>query len=383
MHVASKPIRIPVAAILATGSVAMLGLSYIVYRILSGKTSNSDSEPRDIALKVLKEIRKELCPVFKEITTASQFLRQKKRSQTFWERQREQSLRQSSGDILEEFPEIKIKISNIEDKVYRKHLIRDQKAFQELCKKLQNKDPEISAVMKEIQSLFLQAKRGEMPTYSFQVPKQISETNVLKAQKEINFESMKSLLRETKRYRENEDSWHEADIIERNNAIEEFIDLIFRRYEFDVLEDYYPESVFQQAVVQFSRENPEFRRKYQLLEELFEKIASKITRESYSLEDVQKELEEIDRLLFPSSARRQLSLNQESRENSMSPPGTTERANVSKGLSTNGSFYSPTVDSSKSSPKGNHADAENYLVELDQLENTNRIDIDQAKSIEQ
>lgn len=380
MHVASKPMKIPVAAILATGSVAMLGLSYILYRILSGKTTNSDSEPRDFALKVLKELRKELCPVFKEVMTASQYLKKKQRSQTLWERQREQSLRQSTGDILEEFPELKVKMSNVEDKVYRKNLIRDQKTFEELCKKLQKTDPEVGAVMKEIQNLFSQAKRGEMPTYSFQVPKQISETNVLKAQREINFESMKSLLRETKRYREDEDSWHETDIIERNNAIEEFMDLIFRRYEFDVLEDFYPESVFQQAVVQFSRENSEFRRKYQLLEKLFEKIAIKITRESYSLEDVQREVEEIDRLLFPSSVRKRLSLAQESRENSMTPPGTSELAIASKGHSTTGSLYSPTVDSNKDSPKANHTESESYLVGLGGLEQSDRNCKEEEKS---
>lgn len=289
--------KMPIAALVFGGKLAALGLSMGFCWLFRQRSKEVKENERRIAIQVLKEIRKYLDPILRSTQASSRVLQSKIRKLGT---KSPASQPASQEELPGESPdlEFKARVLEIEETIYARYGIDDKEAFETLCIALKKNDVEVADLMKEMETLYAQAKRGETLIYSFEIPKTISEADVLLAQKQIFKMMMNFRVRDLKRYREGYECNSKEEKLEREQFISEEKLKILEHFGFNVMEDYLPETVFLQAIARLRRESPEFRIKIQLLNEFTDHIMAEVNKGRKSGEELEKEIDEIDSFIL-------------------------------------------------------------------------------------
>lgn len=289
--------KMPIAALVFGGKLAAFGLSMGFCWLFRQRSKEVKENERRIAIQILKEIRKYLDPILRGIQASSRALQSKIRKLGM---KSPASQPASQEELPGESPdlEFRARVLELEETIYARYGIDDKEAFEALCIALKKNDLEVAEIMKEMETLYAQAKRGETLIYSFEIPKTISEADVLLAQKQIFKMSMKFRVQDLKRYREGYECNSREEKIEREKIISEEKLKILEHFGFDVMEEYLPETVFLQAIARLRRESPEFRIKIQLLNEFTDHIMAEVNRGRKSEAELSKEIDEIDSFIL-------------------------------------------------------------------------------------
>lgn len=281
------------------GAATTFGLLYLIYNNYQKSRSGQFDLPREVALKVLRELRRELYPVFKKILKASKGMRMAARQQR-------RGPRSMPGDPLSSFdkielceiPEFREMIQSVESAVYTKYNLENKEIFEKFCLNLQRTDSEVNQLMTSIHDMYLQAKQGENIKLDFAVPLQISELAVITAQKELHRETLRALKMNMAGVGDGRmESEQNMRLIQKR--IDEAHETIYRHNGFDVMEEFHPESVFEQACLKYARTSPEFKKKMQLIDHHFNNIVNQLLTGRMSLETLEEEFGRIDRFINP------------------------------------------------------------------------------------
>lgn len=81
-------------------------------------------------------------------------------------------------------PNFKVKIEEIEDKVYQKNNIIDRKVFESVALELSKNDPEIKALMQSIRNTYTKSLNGESSDFDGVIPLTITSDLLLDLRKQ-------------------------------------------------------------------------------------------------------------------------------------------------------------------------------------------------------
>lgn len=88
-------------------------------------------------------------------------------------------------------PQIKDKIEEITDKIYKKYNIYKREQFEQYCKKMAIRNNTIDSIMKQIKNTYLKSLRGESTVIDdISIPEDISAEVVLETKKKISKEEV-------------------------------------------------------------------------------------------------------------------------------------------------------------------------------------------------
>lgn len=305
------------------GAATCAGLLYLLYNNYQKACTGQCDLPREVALKVLRELRKELYPVFKKILRASKGMRMAAKQQRRTARPMQADPMSSIEKIeLCDIPEFREMIQDVESRVYAKYNLENKEIFEKFCLNLQRTDAEVNKLMTEINDTYLQAKQGEAIKLDFVVPEQISEIAAINAQKELHRETLRAL-------KANMEGMGEGHMESEQNMrlmqkrIDEAHETIYRHNGFDVMEEYHPESVFEQACFKFSSSNPEFKKKMQLIDHHFNNVVNQLMTGRISINAVEREFDRINQFLNPPKQELVIDLAPQSRPIEVVEPITT------------------------------------------------------------
>lgn len=279
------------------------GLAILLYRSIRRIHSNDPDLPRNIVINVLKEFRRDLYPIFKQMSNYARVLKSeiKKKVQ---EGKLSESAIQNVPKSVEGNQEFKDRIAEIEDRVYVRYNIQDRKDFEKYCKKLQKTDPEVKFLMGEIQSLFWQAKIGESLHLSINIPDDISENTALKTTIEIFQEQLRLLMAKTREMNERGSKMTDAETREKQKMEEEAIESILIRNGFNAIDDIHPQGLYTNTLHKFSRENAEFRRNLSLIEQLNATLVKEVEERKKSFAELEFEINDMGKFIVKNESFR-------------------------------------------------------------------------------
>lgn len=277
--------------LLAGAAATSLGLLYVGYVLLKKKDIVGDQLPREVVVKVLKEIRRNFYPIFRNLMKATASIKQE-----FEASKRGQKMTASAfahiQNMLFESPQFRNSFKEAEEEIYARHGVEDSKKFEEFCKQLATTDPEVAELMRQIKQAFNLALQGKTPTCELEIPDTISQEAVFICQKK-NYQAILRMIADSLG-KDIEPT--EEDMMVQQKELEATTLATIKAHGFDISDDWHPEQIFEKAVAHFTKTSPEFKRKMMTLTEIYMRIIQQITSQRGDINKIMVEIEMLGHL---------------------------------------------------------------------------------------
>lgn len=277
-------------ALLFGAAATGVGLLYAGYLLLRKKDSKSENLPREVAIKILKEIRREFYPVFRNIMKATGTVVLEHRQQ--YGRNLSPDAIVRIRDQFMESPQFKNAFEEIESQIHAKHAIENAQKFEEFCRKLAEEDEEVASLMNQIGNMIELGVPGGSPKCDFEIPESVTALSVLRCQKRIHQITLRLLAEHIQTAEETS----EAEALIKQKELERETLETIKKFGFDLSEDWHPEQIFEKAAGEFVRNDPSFKTQLIQLNQLYQKILNQLTLSRGNVEEILNDIATLDRM---------------------------------------------------------------------------------------
>jgi hypothetical protein len=289
------------SALLLGGGTLLGGVGYLLYKNYYRKEENIEVVSIETTIRILKEFRRDFYPVFNNLAILS--LRYQSQYQTGYSSIPESFFEKLESALSSENPMFLEQVEQLENEVYERHNITNRKQFESYCLKLSQKNSAVQSILNSIRVAYKDALRGKPEKYDAKLPEQLTPELVFTIYKKRVIEALSKILNTVDNYKrvhgtinvKDPEFNRELALITQSNDQHN----IFQGYDVEFDEFIHPKLLFNQAITQFVKTNPQFSHNISLLEVKENGLMQKIIMSNTSYETLLAEIEAIMKIGEP------------------------------------------------------------------------------------